>query len=1043
MFDLKRNEHEVLKYWADNNVYKAIKSRNLGRKKFYFLDGPPNAYGLAVHHMWVYTIKDVMLKYQRYAGFDVHDRPGFDVHGLPIENRVERSLQVTSKMDIETKIGVAEFVKACRDYVDREIVGSIELLRRFGIFMDFDSVYLPYRSEYISKGWGIFKGMRDKGLLYRDLKPLAYCPRCETVLSAQGPEVEYADETDKSVFVRFRVQPSKSDKVRFEPDTYLVIWTTTPWTLPSNMAIAANPKATYVMVDVGPVHYVVAKERLDVFSQAIGKSVIVKMEFTGTELAGLKYSSPLEKEVPIQKSFNKYHKVLLSEKLVSLSEGTGLLHVAPGHGPEDYILAKQNRVAVFSPVDSHARYEKDAGKYHGLKVPEEANPAVLADLKGSEDLLFTGQITHSYPHCWRCHSKLIFRATEQWFINISKIKKKMLKENLKIQWYPQFAQKWFADAVESSPDWCISRQRYWASPVPIWICGSCKEMEVIGSVDELTARAGLPEKPKDLHKPHIDQITMECRKCKSAMHRVSDVFDVWYDSGVSHTASLTDEEFTRLFPADWITESQDQIRGWFTTLLRTSVAAHGKTPFKRVTIGGMMKDEFGEEVHRSKGNAVAPQDLLNAASVDGFRLWCSGRPRWQDLKLKLKELREADSDIITLYNVAELVNEFAELSGYDLKQAKKPGTGGLAMEDRWILSRLNSLIMSVSDNMAGYAMDKAVTEVRNFIIEDFSRFYLRFAKQRASEAKKPELKRIAAVSAYVLRSVLVMGSIVIPFSTESIYQRLFSTDKQSVFIQDWPKAVKRFTDKGLEADFDTLEAASTAILALREKNNIKLRSPVLSATIESSDDGAINSMEHVSMLIASYTNVKSVKVVKGAANRKEIRPLFQKLGPEFKQNAQVVAQELQKLDGAVVEGAILKDGHYQLHTVNGTFNVKAEHFTIVEKPASENRMPFRYGAVSIDASQTEELKEEQLLREVVRRVQMMRKDLGLKKTNRIALHVQTDKELEMILGKHMQELKSLVKASVFSTGHSPDKELHSKEWEIMGSKTTIQVKKLD
>jgi isoleucyl-tRNA synthetase len=1043
MFDLKHNEQEVLKYWTDNSVYKAIKSRNLGRKKFYFLDGPPNAYGLAVHHLWVYTIKDLMLKYKRYAGFNVHDRPGFDVHGLPIENRVERSLQVTSKMDIETKIGVAEFVKACRDYVDREMVGSIDLLKRFGVFMDFDNVYLPYRTEYMDKEWGIFKAMHNKGLLYKDLKPLAYCPRCETVLSAQGPEVEYADENDKAIFVRFRVQGSGSDRVKFEPDTYLVIWTTTPWTLPANMAIAANPKATYVAVDVDSAHYIVAKERLDEFSKAIDKSVIVKMEFTGSDLSGLKYTSPLEKEVPIQKSFNKYHRVLMSEKLVSLSEGTGLLHMAPGHGPEDYVLAKQNKVAVFSPIDPHARYDKDAGKYHGLKVPDEANHAVLADLKESGDLLFTGQITHSYPHCWRCHSKLIFRATEQWFINISKIKKRMLRENQKIRWYPEFAQKWFADAVESSPDWCISRQRYWATPIPIWVCDSCKEMEVMGSVEALAKRARLSEPPKDIHKPHIDRITMECVKCKGTMHRVSDVFDVWFDSGSCHTASLTGEEFKLLFPADWITESLDQIRGWFTTLLRTSVAAHGKTSFKSVTIGGMMKDEFGEEVHRSKGNAVNPQDLLNASSVDGFRLWCSGRPRWQDLKLKLKELREADSDIITLYNIAELVNEFSELSGYDMKQKKKPGMAKLEMEDRWILSRLNSLIRTVNEAMVGYAIDKAVTEIRNFIVEDFSRFYLRFAKQRASEAKKSELKRIAAVSAYVLRNVLIMGSMVIPFATEGIYQRLFSDDKQSIFIQDWPKAVKRFTDKDLEADFATLEAASTAILALREKSNIKLRSPVLSATIESGDDGAINSMERMSNLIASYTNVKEVRVAKGTANRKEIKPLFQKLGPAFKGNAQVVAQELQKQDGAAVESAVMKDGYYSLHTDSGTFDIKAEHFLIVEKPASENSMPFKYGAVALDTSQTEELKEEQLMREVARRIQMMRKELGLKKANRIAVHVQMDKELEEILEKHAHELKGAVKASTFATGHSSDKDSKKKEWEIMGSNATIWIKKLE
>jgi isoleucyl-tRNA synthetase len=1044
--DLKEREEKILKYWAENRINEKVRKEREAGKKFYFLDGPPYASGeLGVHHVWVHTIKDLVVRYKRYNGLNVHDRAGFDVHGLPIEFKVEKKFNIQSKHDIEARVGVEAFVKACKDYAEEQVKGATITFQRFGSSLDFERVYLPYEDYYINKGWQLFKEMHSKKLLYKGHQPLAYCPRCETFLSAQGPEVEYADETDRSIFVKFKITESKSSHIKFEENTYLVIWTTTPWTLPANIAIAANPKELYVTAVVNNENYVVAKARLDEFAARMDASAIIKKEFYGSELESTHFISPLQTEVPIQKTFAKFHRVILSESFVSVKEGTGLLHVAPGHGPEDYKLGKQYKLPVFSPVDEHARYTSDAGKFSNLYVPKEANDAVMASLKASKSLLFEGSITHSYPHCWRCHSKLIVRAAAQWFINIQKIKGKMLKENEKIIWYPGSAREGFAEAINSSPDWCISRQRYWGAPLPIWICGSCKEMEVIGSEEELRSKAMLKEPIKDLHKPNVDKITLECRKCKGTMHRVPDIFDVWYDSGISHTASLSDEEFARLYPADWITESLDQIRGWFAALLRTSVAVYGKRSYSRVSIGGWMKDELGQQMHRHLGNITSANELVSMVSADGFRLWCSSHPRWLELRLKQGELTEADSNIITLYNVAALVKEFAQISGNDIKTVRKPSMKNLEKEDAWILSKLNTLIERTTQNMDNYLIDVAVRDIRDFILEDLSRFYLKFAKQRAEVATKSQLKRISNITAYVMDKVLLLASIIMPFTCESIYQEMFSKNNESIFMNKWPKPDRKFINRDIESDFEVLKETSNAVLGLREKKGSKLRWPIASVTVASNDDDVIASIERVETLLSMYTNAKSAKIVKGAVSRKSIKPVFSKLGPAFKGDAQAVADELLKSDAGKVTESIDKTGYYIVRTKSGNLNVLPEHFTVVESVQSDSGSSFRHGSsdvrVDIDSELTEELKEEMLTREFIRRVQMMRKEMNLTRLDRVAVYAQIENDIAQILVKNTDQIKSVTRSKEVSINKGIPEGTNMKEWDILGSMAKIAIKK--
>jgi len=1018
MINLHEREEHILGYWQKEKPIQKLKQINADKKKFYFLDGPPYVSGpLGSHHAWVAAVKDVVLRHKRYLGYYVHDRAGFDVHGLPTEHKVEVRLDLKTKSDIESVIGIEKFIQECKNFTDEQLENAIKTYRRFGSSLDFDDFYLPYRTNYMNKGWNILKEIYKKGLLYKDLKSLAYCPHCETVFSSQGPEIEYNNDQDPSLYIRFKVNTKKKSKLKFDDNTYFIIWTTTPWTIPANMAIAANPEVIYVLAKVNENRYIIAKERLDDFASAIGESAVVNSEFYGTELAGTYYTHPLEERIPVQKMFNKYHKILLSKTLVSAAEGTGLVHIAPGHGLDDYNLGKQNHLPIFTPIDQHARYTADAGEYNSLRVPSEANKAVLADLKKSGALLFEGRVTHSYPHCWRCGEKLIYKATEQWFINVQKIKKSTIKANSKIKWHPETAKLWQQEVLESSPDWCISRQRYWGLPIPIWVCRSCNEMEVIGSAEELAQRANLKEPLPDLHRPYVDRVTFKCGKCTGAMHRIEDIFDVWYDSGIAHTASLSEEEFSKLFPADWITESRDQLRAWFSMLLRTSAALYGSLPFKEVLIGGILLDEFGRPMHRHLGNAVDANDLLKMASADGFRLWCLGKPRWYDLYLKKDELKRCDTNIITLYNVAELVKEFAALSNTDAKKISKPNTSKLPLEDQWIISRANSLIKRVSEGLEGYMIHDAVNEMKDFLVDDLSRFYLKFAKKRAELASRQELKSIAKTTLYVLHNTLVLLSVAAPFSCEYIYQEVFAKEKESIFSNKWPRSKPSYINNNLEKDFEIMKEAITAILNLREKENLKLRQPLSGATIETSYDDAAGTMERLEGLIASYTNLKSLKIVKVATPEKEIRPIYQKIGPAFKSSAGAVAEELAKQDPEKLQKELTQKGEYLLHTSSGMFTILPEHFVIIEKPlAVERKLQFKYGVVSLNTEITNELKEEFIVRAVVRQIQLMRREEGLTKRDLIQIYIDVLPEMKEIISKNELFIRNVAKAKKLTFG---------------------------
>lgn len=1056
MLDLSKNEEHILEHWRKNEILDKVRAKNRSGKKFYFLDGPPFVSGdLHPAQMWTKTMKDVAVRYKRYRGFDVVDRAGYDVHGLPVENRLEKELGIQSKKEIEQKIGIEKFVRECRAYVEKYIGRMDADYERFGISLDFKNPYLPYTNGYIVTAWQLFKRMADRGFLYKGKRTLIYCPHCETPLSQGSMEVEYRDVDDPSIHLAFRIDDKKSKpKTELPEESYLVVWTTTPWTIPANVAVAVNPKNLYVLVEAGGKKLIVAKDRLDSFAGSTGLNLMVLKEFYGSQLDKVYYTNPLEDKVPMQKELRKYHRVIFSESLVSMGEGTGLVHIAPGNGVDDFAVGMLNRLPIFSPVNPDARYSDEAGEYKGITVPGDANRMITDDLERSGALLSRGTVRHSYPFCWRCGSKLIFLATDQWFMNIQKIKKKMVAQNEKVAWHPDEVRGWQRTVLENSPDWCISRQRYWGIPMPIWTCGSCGRMTIIDSLEALRKSAVDVEKAElisDLHRPYIDMIRLRC-ECGKEMERIKDILDGWFDSGITFRASLTEEQFEELFPVDLIVEYVEQIRAWFQYLMKCGIMGYGKIPFRNVMVHGIMAGTDGRKMSKSFGNFRPLAELTKTFTADAFRLWSVDHQPILNRNLNEGEIRDSGKMLIMLYNISNLYSEYSDAIGYRQSKIKKPRSPEkLDLEDAWIISRLNGMMKEVTEGLEGYELYKATTAMKKFVIEDLSRFYLKAAKKNVLYSNRRKARQTMDIINYILFNMLVTLSPIVPFATEKIYLDNYRKGgvylkepvtgerhyygKESVFMEEWPRFNEKLINRGLEDDFGYAIESITAILNAREKAGTKLRQPLSSAVIEVSRDSVYNALQRLVYLIEDYTNIRKVEIRMGAATGKEVRPLFASLGPDFKENAGAVAEALKTTNAEELLKAIESSGHYSLHTSKGTFNIEERHFTVMEKAFDSNALAFKYGVVHVEPRIDEELREEALVREFERKIQLARKEMLLKKADRIRLLCRLPPDMAKIVDKNKKRILKDINAVRLSELKSDE----GVEFEIDGEKIRIQI----
>ncbi len=836
MYDHKKIEQEIRAFWEKEKIYEKLKQKNAGSPPFYFCDGPPYATG-QIHPGtgWNKIIKDTICRYKRMCGYNVRSQAGYDTHGLPIEVKVEQELGIKNKNEIEKK-GIDKFVEKCKYFATKHIDIMGEQFKQLGVWMDFDKPYITYKDSYINSSWKTLKLAYEKGLMYEGVYVLPYCFRCETTMA--NYELEYGEEKDPSIYVKFKSKNANDE------NEYLIIWTTTPWTLVANMAVMVHPTLAYVKVKVDDEVWIIAKARMDAVLSIVGKSGVVLEEISGKKLEGKQYFHPFQQH--IKKEYDR--RILLSDDFVTVEEGTGLVHSAPGHGPEDFIVGKRFGIEPFSPVDEHGNFTEEAGDLFVGKNVRETNSQIIELLNNLGVLLHKERIQHRYPHCWRCKTPLIFLTTKQWFITVSKMKEKMLEEIEKTDWHPDFAKMRFKEFVNVAPDWCISRQRYWGIPLPIWKCKKegCGKIRVIGSKNELSHKQSLPE----LHRPFIDNVELQC-ECGSKMHRIADVLDVWFDSGNSVWASLDDEDVkTYSERADLIIEGQDQIRGWFYSLLGSGIIRYNEVPYKRVLMHGFFVDEKGEKMSKSLGNFIPLEEILSRYGADSFRLWSLSNPIWEELRFNWNEMKEASADLLILFNLVTFLEQ-----SYPHKKLEKPELGP---DDCWLISRLHSTLKEFRTSFENYELHKAVKAVRGFLVNDISRFYMKIAKERIKSNKNKD-GVLFSLYTTLLFALKMLGPIA-PFLSEYLYRKFFKRyeKEESLSLLQMPEEDANAIDLALEKRIEIVKEIFSAALTSRQEAEKGLRWPLKRLYIETQSHEVAEALEVFKPMLSVLLNIKEI-----------------------------------------------------------------------------------------------------------------------------------------------------------------------------------------
>ena len=1037
-------EKKVEEFWKENHIFeKSMENRKEG-ETYTFYDGPPTANGKPhIGHVLTRVIKDMIPRYRTMKGYMVPRKAGWDTHGLPVELEVEKKLGLDGKEQIE-EYGMEPFIKQCKESVWKYKGMWEDFSSTVGFWADMEHPYVTYYDDYIESEWWALKEIWNKKLLYKGFKIVPYCPRCGTPLSAQEVSQGYKTVKERSAVVRFKVVGE---------DAYFLAWTTTPWTLPSNVALCVNPDETYCKVKAADGYiYYMAEALLDKVLGKLAKeegekAYEVLETYKGTDLEYKAYEPLFACAGEAAAKQKKKAHFVTCDNYVTMSDGTGIVHIAPAFGEDDSRIGRNYELPFVQFVDGQGNLTKET-PYAGVFV-KKADPMVLTDLDKEGKLFNAPKFEHDYPHCWRCDTPLIYYARESWFIKMTAVKDDLIRNNNTINWIPESIGKGrFGDWLENVQDWGISRNRYWGTPLNIWQC-ECGHMHSIGSRQELFEMSG-DERAKtvELHRPYIDEITLKCPECGGEMHRVPEVIDCWFDSGAMpfaqhHYPFENKELFEQQFPANFISEAVDQTRGWFYSLLAESTLLFNKAPYKNVIVLGHVQDENGQKMSKSKGNAVDPFDALNKYGADAIRwyFYINSAP-WLPNRFHGKAVVEGQRKFMsTLWNTYAFFVLYADIDNFDPTKYEL-NYDQLPVMDKWLLSRLNTTVQAVDNDLANYKIPEAARALQEFV-DEMSNWYVRRSRERFW-AKGMEQDKINAYMTlyHALVTIAKTAAPMIPFMTEDIYQNLVrSVDKdapESIHLCDFPTVNEAWIDKDLEADMKELLEIVVLGRACRNTANIKNRQPIGTMYVKAEKKMS----EFYTDIIADELNVKEVKFADDVESfiSYSFKPQLRTVGPKYGKLLGGIRQALTDINGTAAMNELRTNGVLKLD-INGNDVELTEEDLLIETAQTEGYVSESDGETSVvlDTNLTPELIEEGFVREIISKIQTMRKEAGFEVMDKIVVYAHGNDKIQDVMKAHEDEIKSEVLADEMVLGETDG---YVKEWNINKEAVTMGVKKL-
>ena len=1037
-------EKEIEKFWRDNDIFKKSMENRKEGETYTFYDGPPTANGKPhIGHVLTRVIKDMIPRYQTMKGKMVPRKAGWDTHGLPVELEVEKLLGLDGKEQIE-EYGLDPFIKKCKESVWKYKGMWEDFSETVGFWADMDNPYVTYDDNFIESEWWALKQIWDKKLLYKGFKIVPYCPRCGTPLSSHEVAQGYKDVKERSAIARFKVK---------DEDAYILAWTTTPWTLPSNVALCVNPNETYVKVKAGDGYtYYMAEALLDSVLGKLAdeengvKAYEILETYKGSDLENKEYEPLFDFAKDIIAKQHKKAYYVTCDTYVTMGDGTGVVHIAPAFGEDDAQVGRKYDLPFVQLVNGKGEMTEET-PYAGVFC-KKADPMVLKDLEEKGLLFDAPKFEHSYPHCWRCDTPLIYYARESWFIKMTAVKDDLVRNNNTVNWIPESIGKGrFGDWLENIQDWGISRNRYWGTPLNVWEC-ECGHQECIGSRAELAEKSGNPDAAQvELHRPYIDAVTIKCPDCGKEMHRVPEVIDCWFDSGAMpfaqhHYPFENKEVFEQQFPAKFISEAVDQTRGWFYSLMAESTLLFNKAPYENVIVLGHVQDENGQKMSKSKGNAVDPFEALEQYGADAIRwyFYINSAP-WLPNRFHGKAVQEGQRKFMsTLWNTYAFYVLYAEIDQFDatkytLDYEKLP------VMDKWLLSKLNTLVKTVDENLGNYRIPEAARALDSFV-DEMSNWYVRRSRDRFWAKGMEQDKINAYMTLYTaLVTVAKTAAPMIPFMTEDIYQNLVRnldpSAPESIHLCDFPVANEQHIDKELE---DNMEAVLKIVVigrACRNTANIKTKQPIGKMYVKA--DFALS--EYFVEIIEDELNVKNVEFTEdvSAFTSYTFKPQLRTVGPKYGKYLKQIQQTLASLDGNQAMAKLKAEGALKLDNISDEV-VLCEEDLLISMAQKEGYVSDSEGGVTavLDTNLTPELIEEGMVREIISKLQTMRKEADFEVTDRIHVTYSGSDKVGGIFEKYGENIKTVVLADTVTEGTTDG---YQKEWKINGETVLLGVQK--